>query len=223
MAILTPADANTYAPDVTLTGDALNSALLFVQSIIESGKGANRPLEVTEFQERKDVNIKAQTVYFSHTPVLTEPTPVIKVRLGNIMDFSRNVISIGDWVTVEDDAYTLDIDGRLNFNKNFYRQFSYGFLGTRGHFGRHYTSECELTYSSGLDFTQNTFEINQLKAAAGKILSYIEGNNSMPYKGNKRLKVPFREFEVESSDKVLPGTIPDELFLSFVKYRPVIL
>lgn len=221
MAILTPSDAGIYAPDVTLTGDALDSALLYVQALIESEKGANRPLEITSFTERKQVNLNAQTVYLSYVPVLEEPSPVIKVRTGNIQNMVRDVIPVGDWQTLEPDTYTLDVDGRLNFNENYYHYFNYGYYGSSGYYKHHYVSECELTYSSGWDFTQNTPEINQLKASAGRILSWVYGQNSGSYQGVKRLKVPFKEFEVEWSDKQLPGTIPDDLFLTFIKYRPI--
>ncbi len=221
MTILTESDVSIYAPSVTLSGDALLGAILNAQYQIESAKGANRPLEITQFIEQKHLNYNQQTAYLSYQPlIITDLYPMeVKVRIGNEVDVFGYGISPQEWQILDSSNYILDNHlGRVNLNLNniltYYSWWGYFYQNTRAFY-----TEIQISYYSGFDFTDNTnLDVLFIKSMCGQVLSYLQ---SPSYQGVKRLIVPFREFEIEYNNSIV-GEIPKELFTPLWKYRPII-
>ena len=83
--------------------------------------------------------------------------------------------------------------------------------------------EVEATYTGGLDFTQSTAEINQLKYALGQIIAYQQsdfyksGLQQIDFKNEIRLQYAVSS---GSGGGAVVGQVPDSLLQPFKKYRP---
>lgn len=216
--ILSESDCLIYAPSVEQTGEILLGSILQVQAIIESKIG--RSLEMTEYTEKKSLNRELQNTYLSYFPIVNPPVPTVKIRSGNTLTRSRQGVPISDWQELTEDEYTLDSDGLINLNmESIHQNYLSYFYGYNEYKFNKISTEIEVTYSAGVNFTLNTSEVKMLKAAAGAILAYIDSPN---FKGVSSLEVPFREFKISYSSSS-PATVPDSLFLPFMKYKPVVL
>lgn len=210
--ILSLDDVSLYAPSISLTGDELNGAIFFVQSIIESSAGCNRPIEITSYEIQRKINVKFQSFYLPYLPII-EITE-LQVRLLNLQDSFRRAIPSGEWFIVPNTNYEFSSNGSIE-------------LSLRRNFGNIYPvelnepiySEIKCNYTAGLDFSQDNDEIKKLKLAAIECLKYTL--NSGAFKGVSELNVPFDEYRIKYSSDVKVGFIPDGLLLPFRKYRPV--
>lgn len=206
MAILTAADKPLYFPDVTLEGDALTGAIARITSIIEGPAGANRPLERGETEEIKRLNVAAQTAQLSYVPVALVPAPVIRARVS----------TVADWVELATDEYRIDFNGRLcilgSVQHVVSRWARHPYDSNQWRF-----SEVWATYTAGLDFTADTAEIRNLKAAAGQCLSFMVLNQA--FAGVTRYEV-FQEYVESYGSTSAAGDIPGGLLAPFFKYRP---
>lgn len=218
--VFTSDDVSLFAPSVTLTGDALDGAILFVLSQVEGDRGADRPLEIVRHREKLSVNLKFQNFRLSYvsilTPLATEPAPVIKVRLANATDRFNRAISPNDWKELAPEDYRIDIDGQIHLSTTYSR--SWGGVGYRGREPYPEFSEADVEYSAGIDFSQDTRQVRQLKAAFGRVLDWVCNTGS--YRGVTAVELPFEELKITYGSGQL-GTIPDDLMLAFHKYRIV--
>lgn len=202
--ILTEADIAKYAPLVTLTGDALTGALIYLQALIESDRCAGRSLEMQQYTEKSRVHLKTQTVWLSNSPLVNPPEPIIKVRLAHVQDRFRRVMLAQDWTTLTPEQYQIDRDGQIIL-RNAMRGWTTSLNSVA-------SSEAEVTYTAGLDFTQDTPEVNRLKAAAGQLLMFVV--KSGVFKG-----ISSESYSSEYSVNYI-GDLPGFLTIPFWKYRP---
>lgn len=219
--ILTPEDLDTFASGINLSENAVLGAIYAMQAIVES-PGAGRELELLERKEKINIDLNAQSFYFSYFPLVMTPEPIVKIRIGgNLNDSWGRAVPPGSWAVVPPECYTLDVDGQLHLGTAAFPWYpANGFPGYQG-IQQLYGTVAELTYTSGLDFTQvENPEIIKLKASAGMILKWI--TTSGVYRGVETIDIPFQEFRIKYSASAtqLIGTIPDDLLLPFRKYQP---
>lgn len=217
-------DLLLFAPSVSLPEDAVTGAIYFVQSIIEGDRGADRPLEITRHREKLRVNLKFQNFRLTYvsinTPLVNSPAPIIKARLGNITDGFNRAIAPDSWQTLSSNDYTIDVDGQIYLSTAISR--SWGYWGYHGYNREPYPafSEADVEYSSGIDFSQDTRQTREVKAAFGRILDWVVNTGS--FKGVSSVELPFEEAKINYGTGQL-GTIPDDLLMVFKKYRPISL
>lgn len=217
-------DLLLFAPSVSLPEDAVTGAIYFVQSIIEGDRGADRPLEISRHREKLRVNLKFQNFRLTYvsinTPLVNSPAPIIKARLGNITDGFNRAIAPDSWQTLSSNDYTIDVDGQIYLSTAISR--SWGYWGYHGYNREPYPafSEADVEYSSGIDFSQDTRQTREVKAAFGRILDWVVNTGS--FKGVSSVELPFEEAKINYGTGQL-GTIPDDLLMVFKKYRPISL
>ena len=217
-------DLLLFAPSVSLPEDAVTGAIYFVQSIIEGDRGADRPLEISRHREKLRVNLKFQNFRLTYvsinTPLVNSPAPIIKARLGNITDGFNRAIAPDSWQTLSSNDYTIDVDGQIHLSTAISR--SWGYWGYHGYNREPYPafSEADVEYSSGIDFSQDTRQTREVKAAFGRILDWVVNTGS--FKGVSSVELPFEEAKINYGTGQL-GTIPDDLLMVFKKYRPISL
>lgn len=223
--IFTVDDLCFFAPSMmSLPEDTVTGAIYLVQSIIEGSKGADRPLEITRYREKLQVNLKFQNFRLTYvsinTPLINSPAPIFKARLGNISDKFNRAVSLDSWRTLNPDDYTIDIDGQIHLFTATARSWGYG--GYHGYRREPYPefSEADVEYSSGIDFSQDTRQTREIKAAFGRILDWVVNTGS--FKGVSSVELPFEEAKISYSTGQI-GTIPSDLLLVFQKYRPISL
>lgn len=222
MALLTADELSTYAPGLSV--DNPGAAIAQAQSAVEGPMGANRPLEKQSFTEILRLSsVRLQTVYLTYAPIDTSTIPTIRVRSGNTLNRYNRTLPLSDWTTLNADDYTLDVTGRLNLNitgrSYFGTGFNSGYLTTQ-----RVSIEIEATYTGGLDFTQSTAEINQLKYALGQIIAYQQsdfyksGLQQIDIKNEIRLQYAVASGSGGGGAAV--GQVPGSLLQLFKKYRP---
>lgn len=172
MAILTEPELPIYAPDVTLTGPALTAAIAMIQLTLEGPKGAQRPLELTEFTEIIPINFKLQTAQLSYWPIAQTPEPAIEVRFGNVQNRFRNPLGLSDWFEVQDPVTYLDATGQINFSRSSVLVGNFSRLSN--------ATELRAVYTAGFDFAVGSTDpaVIAIKAIAGFILDYQQNDPS---------------------------------------------
>ncbi len=222
MAILNDDDILKYCPSLApLIGtDELDGKLDYVQSLVESSLGCNRPIELHIFSEK--INYVYSTprrneFYLAHTPIDLTYVPTIEIRKGfapvhseyallNSLYYDENISpyyrrdTLDEYEELEPDDYTLFQNGELLIHKVTL------------------VRDIRVEYKAGLDFTLTTQEIKSFKSAVGNLLNFI--TNDASYQGVKTVEVPFDEYKIEFNSKGEPYLIPPQLMLLFKKYCP---
>jgi hypothetical protein len=219
--IFTPDDLSLFAPSVTLVDDALEGAISFVETIVEGDRGADRPLGIVQYREKLRVNLKFQNFRLTYvspsTPIAEDPEPIIKVRLGNVTDGFNRAIAPDNWKVLTPDEYMIDVDGQINLSTVYGRSWGYNqSWNSREPFPEF--SEADVEYSAGIDFSEDTRQVRQLKAAFGRVLDWVCNTGS--FKGVTSVELPFEELKISYGSGQL-GMVPDDLLLAFRKYKPI--
>ena len=210
MAILTTAELATYAPEVD-GANVLN--ILNAQAAIESWVGFS--IELSERVEILQLTARSKTTQLSYHPIADTPAPVVEVRQGNERDRLDRQSVVTDWYTLEVGDYVLDSTGLLSLN-TINSAIAFGFRVAD-------ITEARATYTAGLDFSQDTSEINQLKAAAGLIITYQSSPSFSSNVTEIDVDDQFREKYASASgggNGVTPGKVPEVFFRPFQKYKP---
>jgi len=136
-----------------------------------------------------------------------------------IVEGFNRAIAPDNWKVLTPDDYTIDVDGQIHLSTVYGRSWGYGHSwNTREPFPEF--SEADVEYSAGIDFTQDTRQVRQLKAAFGRVLDWVCNTGS--FKGVTSVELPFEELKISYGSGQL-GTVPNDLLLVFRKYRPVSL
>ena len=229
MSILDSADITTYAPSFLdeIGTPELEGKQDFVQAIIESPKGCNRPIEVTEFTEILD-NYQLSAVYpkynLAYTPVYISEgyTPRVEVKRGAkerdvpfIAIAHPNNVTYADGYARTDRYYLRD----LQYIELPPEEFEISAQGELTILNQLLIQDFKVTYQAGFDFTQNTPEIKKIKAAFANVLNFIYKSNA--YEGISSVQVPFDEYTIKYNTRsVSPYEIPEHLLYFFWQYRP---
>lgn len=216
MAIVTEDDKLIYFPSVTLSGDALTGAIALIQTLVESPIGANRSLELTAQVEIKPINVNFQTAQFSLLPIATSPTPSIQVRRGEVLTGYRRSLGITDWQTLSASDYTIDpVGGRVHFDIKT--------IDGWGRFGYRNT-QAKLSYTSGFDFADDSYEVRSIKSLFGQMLLYSQtigyqsGITEVDIDGEYRVR--YGATSGGGNATAGAGILPETFLIPFRKYRP---
>lgn len=223
MAILNDDDIFKYCPSLAdLIGtDELEGKLDYVQSLVESSRGCNRAIELQVWTEKINYTYstpRRNEFYLAYTPVDLSYEPVIQIRKGydpvhseyallNSLYYDDNIYpyyrtdNLDEYEVLVPDDYTLYQNGELLIHK------------------ASLVRDIRIEYKSGLDFSLDTQEIRNFKAAVGNLLNFISSNGA--YQGVAEVQVPFDEYTIRyNTGRLDPFSIPDSLMLAFRKYRP---
>lgn len=236
MSWLSPEECLLYAPSINLSGDALQTAIEISQMVVEGVNGADRPLSATSIT--KVIKIPQDNrILLPITPLLATPAPVVKLR-GSDLAPRFGSYSSQEWEVLSNDSYVVDYDNNeialLGLNRLFYRTNS---SANANNFRRnqrqptapHGQRQVKITYSSGIDFTQNTPEANRLKMALASIVAL---RTSAQSQGVKSVDISDEEYKVvyaSQSDYMgissqgggVNGSPINELLSIFKKYKPL--
>lgn len=160
-------------PGGSLTAEQIDRLIISAQRLAESTLGAGRPLEITEFVDLLPVNKVMQTAQLKYWPVLTSPAPIIEVRQSSTLTYGRSH-GTSQWTQIDADEYILDESGKIHL------KIGYSNTG----FNRStllQSDEVRATYSSGLDFSVPSYEVDQVKSA---VLAVAVAQSSQQYQSN---------------------------------------
>ena len=225
MAIITEAELAIFAPQVQMSGPLLTASLASIQLLLEGPMGAQRPLELTEYNEIKDVRQKMQMVQLSYWPIVDLPEPILRVRTGNVQTrFSRSV-PLGDWITLENPLDYMDHTGQVNLSRAGVGGFGFG--------GGGLATEINAIYTSGFDFSVGTTDPDAIgiKQLVGHILDYQQNDlmalgisaYSADHEGKFTIRAPASSGSKGDSSKPNVGDTSDlvnVLLTAVHKYRP---
>ncbi|NEQ52173.1 MAG: hypothetical protein F6K11_18870 [Leptolyngbya sp. SIO3F4] len=208
MAILDESDLYTYVSNA----DADEASIFLAQSTIEAWLGF--PIEKAERIEILQLTTRSKTAQLSYVPIASSPIPVLEVRQGNERDRLDRQSVVTDWVTLQSGDYVLDPTGLISLNT---RNSTVSFGLTPNH-----STELRATYTAGLDFSQDTAEINALKAAAGRIITYQCSSNFNTGVIEVEIKNQSRKRWASNSLNQAESTngVPNSFFSAFQKYKP---
>jgi len=223
MPILTAPEIAVYAPTVTATGAALDALLSMASLIVQGPSGSNCLIEKQTRKEQRQVGQSLQTVQLSYWPVYPAEAMTLQGRFGNVRSRYRVPIGISNWITIQPGSFLLDDTGHLSLNTgDTISSFSRGIADSR-------VSEIKIQYIAGVDFTQSTSEVIQLKTAFGAVLMAIASGNANYYTGQEITKqLSTHEVEVGYSSRSQNGNastldvpgVAGYLLAPFQKYRP---
>lgn len=207
MAILDENELCTYAPNA----DANEASILVAQVSIEAWLGF--PIEQAERVEILQLTDRSKTTQLSYHPIADTPAPVIEVRQGNERDRLDRQSVVTDWFTLQAGDYILDDTGQISLNVlNSAVSFGFNLINS---------TELRATYTAGLDFTQDTAEINALKAATGQIITYQASPVFSSGLIEKRIDNHItKKYASSGTSALAAGQTPDALFRAFQKYKP---
>lgn len=207
------------------------------QALIESPLGCDRPLEKTEFKVVKQLNYNTQSCYLDYLPIDEQSQITVRARLGNSQDFQSGLpIPVQPWIDFDHTQYNLDLrNGELSFNISLSASLNsyYGAYSTPGTGFTHGSilTECEVTYTSGFDFTDpNDAIVQGIKAQFNGIVAYM-ASGIFSGQGTIQKERIDEEYEVTYHNAIAGGRgggsrgagvgqIPDALLIPFKKYAP---
>lgn len=161
--MLGEADRSTYFPFVSLRGDALSGAILAAE--IQANAAAGRNLEMTKYTEIIQTFTELVTLRYypvsSYKPMQVEAAyePVAAGPFHgsflnrNEMQSSRHSPEV-TYTDIDCSQYQVNQDGLLRIS------------------GKLLGCWLKITYWAGFDFSSETIEVQQLKAAVAAILNY---------------------------------------------------
>ena len=196
MTILTASDRDTYFPDVSLEGRSLTGLLRRAQMLAESSQGANRPLELQSYTEVIRLNLEVQQCQLSRSPIAETPTPTIEIRSTNTKDQWGRSHGVSSWYPLSAQDYVLDSNGELHLT------WVQGWRAT----------EVKATYTTGFDFDEESFEIEEIKSVVGAIASFLDHPIGKGIARDESAGVIFQQLEL--------GKVPESYLLPLRKYRP---
>lgn len=220
-----------YAPGISLSGEALTTAITLAQILVEGVNGANRQLEVDSYT-RILVIPNSGRVLFPLRPVLTSPAPQIYLR-GSDLPPRFGLYSTQEWQLLEiNKDYTIDFATNeiVLLTLAYALRHEFSVTGFR-RYHRTPTSaisrrQLKVVFSSGFNFTATTNEIIELKRALAAIVAL---RTSAQSQGVKKLEVSDEKYVVEYAGKndylgisgnKFNGSPINELLSIFRKYRP---
>ena len=217
-------DIKTYAPDFIneINCDSLEGQIQYVLSIVESAQGANRPIQITEFNDYVSyIYLKpGQPYHLSYCPFVTEDgyEPIVKIRSGCLphnrqiapyinSTIVNNSISFSDrsnngYQTLSSEEYIIENDKLIILRQTI-------------------VQDLDITYKAGLDLSLDNHEVRSFKANFCHLMNFIY--KSASYSGISDVQLPYDEARIKFNNSgVKPFDIPDNLLIFFHKYRPIV-
>lgn len=220
-----------YSPGITLTGEALTTAISLAQVLAEGINGSNRKLEIASYSRVIKLPRNGR-VKFPLLPVVQSVSPVIKIR-GTDLPPRFGVYSTQEWeaLTINTD-YLIDYDNNevvlLGLSRLLKQEYIHS--GFRRYqktpTSPHAKKQIKITFSSGLNFSQTTEEVLTLKRALASIVAIRTSPQSQ---GVKKIDVSDDQYSVTYASQsdyigitkdVGVGSPINELLSIFRIYRP---
>lgn len=214
MAIFTSADLTTYAPTLSLTEPALSAAIAQAQFLIESPVGANRILEIQQHVEV--AKMKTDGV------VRIKMTPLVSVE-----EISCKVNS--EWVAIASTDYQVDLDlGEISVESQALINLSgidpWGISSRRSRPTKPSRDwDVRVKYTAGFDFTVDTTEVVNMKAAIAGIIQMRQSKAAegiQSYEWNDWYKVSYGSAASETLASGVGSSPFEDFLLIFRRYRP---
>jgi len=223
--ILTTTDATTLVPSLSsLDTNTLGAMVNYINYLVESPEGANRPLGITKWTEKIRLTLKLQNCYLAYHPlILNDQTNYpysFKVRIADALNYYGRAVPVQPWLSLDNTMIQIDDDSQVSLfltQAYFYNypEFSQSI--------RTIATEMLASYYAGFNLVPLTSNpdpvVYNLKMAAGEIIKYY---TSKLYAGIGSLSVPFDEFDISFNQKGSPYQVPDYLLAPFRKYKPYI-
>jgi hypothetical protein len=167
MPLLTPPDLEHYAPSIPIA-DRTTVAIALAEALAFGPYGSNGRIDRRTEKEVKKLSASFEVI-LNHPPVDGEPI-TIEWREPKVNN---------QWIAVDEDAVTVD-GNRLTVNHNIPLAASY--IGAYGRSASYLNRtarplrgnqrpELRVSYATGIDFTVDTDETIQIKAALGGIIT----------------------------------------------------
>lgn len=189
--ILTPQDQEVYFPNYCGEGSTLLGAIRITESIAQSPEGSNRYLEITDYQEEKQLSVFDRSILLSYYPIVPSSLVVSTIRVQGKDGFGRRV-SV-DKRTLTSSEYYLENDVLYITNPAFIHKLS-------------------VKYRAGFDFTIDTPDTITIKSALGSLLEYRASFVGQGLTRHDGLGVSLNAPQV--------GSNPENLMNIFRQYRP---
>ena len=231
MALITSDDIALYTPSVSLSGDALNGAILQAQALAESHLGANRPLE--EGSHREVITLSsAGRCFLSRLPIKADSVS-IEVRGGDTFVYGLE-FTAQEWRAIDTTDYEVDyISGEL-WVRSFVAAGIYGnYRNTTSPYRpsrptrKANLPQVRVTYSTGIESSAVDSTTIALKASLCNLVALREsGAFSQGYKSFELMNFYNAEFGMTDGLTTTNGatgepmSLMDEYLAIFRKYRP---
>lgn len=191
MAILQIHELDQYAPGIDISNVAYTTALLArCQGLAESALGANRALEVTEYQEIHDLSAASTSTrfYLYHAPIILSPEPKLQMRQG----------VPSKWADMNTQGYSIDNRGYVEVSLLLAGSFR---LSLDAMFPR---IQVRAVYSSGFDFSATSNDVVLIKSIVAQLaqIIFISDGGSAQLSAESLEDIGIEEFEAKDDSKV---------------------
>lgn len=215
--ILTVQELRNYSPTLSILGDLESEGLILrSQSLCESSLGANRELEIKNYQEIKTLinNLQVPLIF---TPIINVTS--VEIKYNNLFTSFCGLSVNQGWEVLPAEEYTVN-ENYLEINhQNIYSFNNYG-NNYRNNCRNNYrggrprvTQEIRVSYSAGLDFSLATQEILKIKSLISSIAEVMYREQKIiKEESSQGAKIVYQDFkDLKPYANYLP---------LFYKYRP---
>lgn len=211
--ILTVQELRNYSPTLSILGDLESEGLILrSQSLCESSLGANRELEIKNYQEIKTLinNLQIPLIF---TPIINVAS--VEIKYNNLFTSFGGLSVNQGWEVLPEEEYTvnenyLEINHQnvYSFNNNNYNGY-----GRRNGRTEKVTQEIRINYSAGLDFSLTSQEILKIKSLVATVAEVMYREQKIiKEESSQGAKIVYRDFkDLKPYANYLP---------LFYKYRP---
>ncbi|MEH1786881.1 MAG: hypothetical protein V7L23_15210 [Nostoc sp.] len=184
MPILTPEELLNYLPLLSLEPIQAEGVIYRAQGIAESGYGANRNLEITQYIDERDL-LRVGDFRLPNFPLLSDPAPSIQIRDFGLVGYGGLIPQVSQWIDLESDSYNVDYEvGEIRFlntglinNINVYTTgISLGVRRPRNYPMHKYPPpKLRITYTAGYDFSPNSTspDVKKMKSALAAMIEVL--------------------------------------------------
>lgn len=169
--LLTVDELSEYAPSITscdLTKASPLALIAHAQALATGSRGSNRSLELGQHTETLTTE-RSMLFCLKYWPIVIDEDHPVGIRY-RFVDASQ--FDLDRWQTMAADQYEINDNGRLSV---YLENLALSNFGRRSRYLRPHQKvpriELEVTYWGGFDFTGDSDDVVQMKAALGAIVS----------------------------------------------------
>lgn len=211
--ILTVQELRNYSPTLSILGDLESEGLILrSQSLCESSLGANRELEIKNYQEIKTLinNIQIPLIF---TPIINATS--VEIKYNNLFTSFGGLSVNQGWEVLPEEEYIVN-ENYLEINHQNIYSFTnntYSGYGRRNGRIEKVTQEIRINYSAGLDFSLTSQEILKIKSLVATVAEVLYREQKIiKEESSQGAKIVYQDFkDLKPYANYLP---------LFYKYRP---
>lgn len=220
MSILSVSEFQDFFPSSSSSEEDIQLAISLATQAMQSPLGANRKLEIVDYQQIKSLRVRESSVLLSYFPIVEVSEVALR---GNIVHFfERNTLNL-DWFIVPEDFYTLQSNNQLVV------QFLLGQTSV-SRFKLNAPIDIRVSYSAGFDFDNPSEDVQTIKLLLANCVNFyltdprISGTKSFSVDGEYSVSYPSpnvadSSFNPAKSSGSIMG-FPAHYLQSFFSYRP---